>query len=397
MDQRTLLSLTPFVTDPPQNGGQVVIRAVNGALAAGGWRVEQFSLGIRRPDLKRIGRDARREVAPGYVETRYTDAANVMAFSAASWSRHPYVWAGAILAHRPWAALQRQLPHCSAVLLEMPWAYHAALRLRPAHVPLVYMAHNAEHVLLTDAPAIVRKQGEDQERAALQAADVVVLIAEEDRALLERRYHIDLASAPVLARGLSLDRYAPVTASERAQRRFALGFAPDERLVVFAGSAHGPNARAVDRVLSLAVHLPGARFVVTGRAAQWLHSAPANVVGRPGDPLPYLQVADVALNLVESGSGMNVKMIEYLACGLPIITTPFGARGLSGVAGDHYLVAEPDDVGGVLATLLDSPWRRQAMRAAARGLAEAHYSAASTAEALTDLIYAWRARQAVLA
>jgi glycosyltransferase involved in cell wall biosynthesis len=113
--------------------------------------------------------------------------------------------------------------------------------------------------------------------------------------------------------------------------------------------------------------------------------------------MPYLQVADVALNLVESGSGMNVKMIEYLACGLPIITTPFGARGLVGTTGDHFLVAEVGDVCGVLATLLDSPLRRQALRSAARSLAETHYSAASTAEALTDLIYAWRARQAVLA
>jgi glycosyltransferase involved in cell wall biosynthesis len=29
-----------------------------------------------------------------------------------------------------------------------------------------------------------------------------------------------------------------------------------------------------------------------------------------------------------SGSGTNIKMLDYMAAGLPVITTPVGARGL---------------------------------------------------------------------
>ncbi len=38
--------------------------------------------------------------------------------------------------------------------------------------------------------------------------------------------------------------------------------------------------------------------------------------------------ADVALNPMLGGSGTNIKMLDYMAAGLPVITTPIGARGL---------------------------------------------------------------------
>jgi glycosyltransferase involved in cell wall biosynthesis len=40
-------------------------------------------------------------------------------------------------------------------------------------------------------------------------------------------------------------------------------------------------------------------------------------------------MADLALNPVTSGAGTNIKMLEYMAAGLPIITTVVGSRGLN--------------------------------------------------------------------
>jgi glycosyltransferase involved in cell wall biosynthesis len=57
---------------------------------------------------------------------------------------------------------------------------------------------------------------------------------------------------------------------------------------------------------------------------------------------PLLAAADVAVNPVESGSGSNVKLAEYLAAGVPVVTTPVGLRGYEGFA--HLVtVAELDD------------------------------------------------------
>ncbi|MGB9938731.1 glycosyltransferase [Methanosarcina sp.] len=41
------------------------------------------------------------------------------------------------------------------------------------------------------------------------------------------------------------------------------------------------------------------------------------------------RAADIALNPMTSGSGTNIKMLDYMAAGLPVISTPVGARGLN--------------------------------------------------------------------
>jgi glycosyltransferase involved in cell wall biosynthesis len=47
---------------------------------------------------------------------------------------------------------------------------------------------------------------------------------------------------------------------------------------------------------------------------------------------PLLAAADVAVNPIGSGSGSNVKLAEYLAAGLPVVTTPVGLRGYEAFA-----------------------------------------------------------------
>ena len=43
--------------------------------------------------------------------------------------------------------------------------------------------------------------------------------------------------------------------------------------------------------------------------------------------LPYFAAADAGLNPITRGSGSNVKLFEYLAARLPVISTLFGVRG----------------------------------------------------------------------
>ena len=57
-----------------------------------------------------------------------------------------------------------------------------------------------------------------------------------------------------------------------------------------------------------------------------------------------LAAADVALNPVLHGSGTNLKVIEYLASGVPVVSTAFGVRGLDVGNGRHLLVAEPHEM-----------------------------------------------------
>lgn len=85
----------------------------------------------------------------------------------------------------------------------------------------------------------------------------------------------------------------------------------------------------------------------------------------------HLAAADVFVNPVRHGAGVNIKMVEAMAAGLPVVTTPVGARGLHWRDGEHLVVAE--GVTGfrdAVAGLLDDPARRSALAKAGRAFVE---------------------------
>lgn len=64
--------------------------------------------------------------------------------------------------------------------------------------------------------------------------------------------------------------------------------------------------------------------------------------GIQSDLSPFFIGSDLALNPVISGSGSNLKLIECLGNGLPVLTTPFGARGFKDKARGLYEVPLED-------------------------------------------------------
>lgn len=85
------------------------------------------------------------------------------------------------------------------------------------------------------------------------------------------------------------------------------------------------------------------------------------------------QAADVALNPIFRGSGSNIKMFDYLAAGLPVVTTPVGARGIEGQREEHFLVAEEQEFACAMKRLLDDPALRERIGRAGRELAVERY------------------------
>ncbi len=61
------------------------------------------------------------------------------------------------------------------------------------------------------------------------------------------------------------------------------------------------------------------------------------------DVAPYLQNEGIFLHPQTVGSGIQNKLLEAMACGIPVITTPVGAGGIGGlVNGVHAIVDETD-------------------------------------------------------
>jgi GT2 family glycosyltransferase/SAM-dependent methyltransferase len=66
------------------------------------------------------------------------------------------------------------------------------------------------------------------------------------------------------------------------------------------------------------------------------------VTGFVDDVAPYFQRARLMAAPLRFGAGVNGKITHSLASGLPVVTSSVGAEGLSGVSGEHFLVADDD-------------------------------------------------------
>jgi hypothetical protein len=123
-----------------------------------------------------------------------------------------------------------------------------------------------------------------------------------------------------------------------------LGFRPGERVLLFLGGDARHNLEAVDMLRELLPKLgPRDRILIVGTSGQRLRASGDGrslAVGFVPDLRPYLAAADVGLNPVSLRSGSSVKLAYYLGSGLPVITTPSGARGFGGLPGIRVAARE---------------------------------------------------------
>jgi glycosyltransferase involved in cell wall biosynthesis len=138
-----------------------------------------------------------------------------------------------------------------------------------------------------------------------------------------------------------------------------------------------PNLDAVRTLLEVVfpavrAQEASARLVLVGRnPPTWLHALVAGVEGvelhvNVADVRPYLTRSAVLAVPLRIGGGSRLKILEALACGLPVVSTRIGAEGLCLEPGQHLTVTHGTD--GFAEALLDclrSP--ESAQRQAERG------------------------------
>jgi hypothetical protein len=153
---------------------------------------------------------------------------------------------------------------------------------------------------------------------------------------------------------------------------------------LFTASKYGPNREAFDYLVGFArdqarlladirVHL----LVVGNVVREPIRLPGFTATGKVEVVEPYFTAADAAINPLASGAGTNVKMAEFIAARLPIVTSPFGARGFRIDHGRTGFLFERPELGRVLGGV-----RRLSAEAPddLRGIAERAY--AENAEAI---------------
>jgi glycosyltransferase involved in cell wall biosynthesis len=360
---------------PANTGGQVHSLSIARALARLGHSVHIFSTAGRREDYRtqNLRRGITREtvIEPGLRESTHLGLIFGSLQAIARRLDYPRVWQHHLLARGivP-KRLELALAQADIVISDLPYCppIPGPWRQKPWYL----ISHNLEHKLLEQAGPRERRFADwmrEVESAAPRVYTDIFACAEEDRAFFRAHDAASRLKLPIIRCGVdpSLYAFAP---EMRAQMRAQLGLADQDSALVFSGSGFAPNVEALREIEEFcaveAEFLARNRvcILVVGSVAARPYRRPGLIVTGPvPEVLPYFAAADAGLNLVTRGSGSNVKLFEYLASKLPVISTVFGVRGTELLAGEDYLPCSRDVLKEVISSFISrdrSYWRAKA-------------------------------------
>jgi GT2 family glycosyltransferase/glycosyltransferase involved in cell wall biosynthesis len=225
------------------------------------------------------------------------------------------------------------------------------------------------------------------EKDTWRRVDAVVTMSEKDRAA------VGSTRAHTIGNGVDLQRFTPDSAD------------PEPGRLLFIGSfAHLPNVIAIDWFLrevwpllqdhALTLHIiAGQRHTYyleryADRVRPPMEQPRVEVEGFVSDVrIAYRRAAIVIAPLVAS-AGTNIKIMEAMAMGKAIASTPAGINGLELVHGRDLLVASTqNEMAAAIARLAADPLQRKQLEVQARATVESAYSWESMGRRQRDLYH----------
>jgi len=202
---------------------------------------------------------------------------------------------------------------------------------------------------------------EELEREVLLHASAVFVVSREDAARVSCLYSAAAGHIRLLPNGAGPALPCRPTPAERRNAKYRLRLNPAQPTALFLSSSHPPNVRTAHAILNRAApYLPGVTFLFAGTICCAIQNRmlPSNAVLIPevntqNRELIYA-ASDAALNpCFENLPGSDLKVLDYLAAGVPVVATARGARGHDLAAGWHYLPIEEDLPAAILRVVRD--------------------------------------------
>ncbi len=329
MSRRKLLSLNFFPTFyPAQTGGEQRAYHLLRQLS------ETFEVQSVTPTFEGV-RDELVSLGPHLVEARFTRTEDYRRISAHIRRKDSPIHRTAMtyaLAARSHETMVRYISSIwsglDGVILQHPTCLGLLDHFQDAPKPLFYVSHNCEFELAVNAHRETSSHEFLQimfqlEERSCAASRGVFATTQEDALKFRHLFGVDPARLYVCGNG-SVQR---VPEEELASPANA-------RSVLFIGSSWGPNVEAARYIVeSIAPTLPNFTFHIVGNVCGQLKSTTcgSNVILHQQIPegalAELLRDTHIGINPISEGSGSNVKVADYLAHGLQVVTTLKGARG----------------------------------------------------------------------
>jgi sugar transferase (PEP-CTERM/EpsH1 system associated) len=223
------------------------------------------------------------------------------------------------------------------------------------------------------------------ERALCARAAAVAISSARDRDALGN----DLAGLHVVDNGIDPDAFAFSTQARAPDRLVFsgnLGYFPNVDAALWF--AHEVLPMLKERHPGIVLDLVGARPAAALRRLA-ANEAGVRLVGPVTDMASHLRSAAVALAPMRAGSGQQIKILEAMGCGTPVVASSLAAAGLDAVAGRDLLVADAaGDFAAQVSRLLEDSALAAAVAVNARALVERRYTWTHSALAIESL---WQA------
>ena len=236
---------------------------------------------------------------------------------------------------------------------------------------------------------------EAYEREVARRAVISTVTADREKLLLAAL--APGSDARTLANGVDTDYFGPaaVPAGDESAVFFgAMDYQANVEAAVFLVREVMPRVRA---------RFPGFRVVIAGSRPTAEVRALASVdgvtvTGYVEDIRGHVTGCAVCVIPLRVARGVQNKVLEAMAMGVPVVCSPAAAEGIEAEAGTHLLVAPFGEQGGPTAdavlALLQDRGRAQAIAGAARQRVEARYGWEPRCDELLGMLTEARARRA---
>lgn len=195
---------------------------------------------------------------------------------------------------------------------------------------------------------------DDYERMAIRRADGVISIADTDAKVFER--YTENPEKICIMHPYNL--YDRVKSEEDVSNT-------SNSICFIGGYNWYPNQAAADYLVNelmpiLRQKRPGIKLYLVGKeptetmrgyAAEYSDVVVTGIVDSVD---PYIEHCDIFVNAMFDGSGMNIKMMEAMGKGIPVVTSEYGCRGIPVTDGKEVLVFQsPEQCAEQICSLLE--------------------------------------------